>query len=148
MLLQGMAIIESLYFGLGCADSLIRQSCDKYQQKKPQLKILEEVQKIAFQLNERKNVPRILKNMTHMQGCTTCGSLPARPRENGEIMRKLGKNGERMRKWRENEEMERESLSVFSLYLFPLYPFPISKILSFCSKMLNTAFLSRMSQKT
>ena len=72
MLLQGMAIMESLYFGLRCADSLIRQCCDIDLQKKPLLKILEEV----------------LKKMTHMQGCTTCGSLAAWLQENGEIMRK------------------------------------------------------------
>ena len=88
MLLQGMAIMESLYFGLRCADSLIRQCCDIDKQKKPLLKILEEVLKIGLQLNERKTVPRILKNMTHMQGCKTCGSLAAWLQENGEIMRK------------------------------------------------------------
>ena len=35
------------------------------------------------------------------------------------------------RKWRENEEMKRDSLSTyissFSLYFLPLYPFPIIK---------------------
>ena len=51
-------------------------------------------------------------------------------------------NGERGRKWRENEEMEH------SLYFVPLYPFPISKIVIFCHKMLNTELLSGMSQKT
>ena len=49
-----------------------------------------------------------------------------------------------MRKWRENEEMR----DIYSLHFLPLYQFPISKIVSFCRKMLNTALLSRMSQKT
>ena len=61
------------------------------------------------------------------------------------------------REWENEEEMEREwgngerftlYISSFSLYFLPLYPFPISKIVSFCRKMLNTALLSRMSQKT
>ena len=54
-----------------------------------------------------------------------------------------------MRKWRENEEGERFTLyiSTFSLSCLPLYPFPISKFVTFCRKMLNSAFLSRMSQK-
>ena len=38
-------------------------------------------------------------------------------------------------------------ISSFSLYFLPLYPFPVSKIVSFCRKILNTALLSRMSQK-
>ena len=38
-------------------------------------------------------------------------------------------------------------ISSFSLYIPPLYLFPISNIVSFCRKMLNTALLSRMSQK-
>ena len=52
-----------------------------------------------------------------------------------------------MSKWRENGEMERYLFSTFSLYFLPLYPFPISKLVSFCRKMLNTALMSRMSQK-
>ena len=61
------------------------------------------------------------------------------------------------REWENEEEMEREwgngerftlYISSFSLYFLLLYPFPISKIVSFCRKMLNTALLSRMSQKT
>ena len=61
------------------------------------------------------------------------------------------------RKWRENEEMERDwlstfphSLSISSLFLhfLPLFPFPTSKCITFCCKMLNTALLSRMSQKS
>ena len=47
------------------------------------------------------------------QGCTTCGSLAARLRENGERMKKWRGNGERMRKWRK-----------FSPYFLPPYPFP------------------------
>ena len=62
------------------------------------------------------------------------GSLAARKwRENEKIKRK----------WRKNEKMERDSLSTFtrsfSLYFLPLDPFPVSKIVSFCRKMLNTA---------
>ena len=72
-------------------------------------------------------------------------------------MEREGGNGERIRKWRKREEIEREwgkgerftlYISSFSLYFLPLYPFPISKIVTFCRKMLNTALLSRMSQKT
>ena len=41
-----------------------------------------------------------------------------------------------MRKWRGNEEMERDSLSTFprffSLYFLPLYPFPLSNDVLFC----------------
>ena len=62
-------------------------------------------------------------------------------------MRKWKGNGERMSEWRENGEMEREIFSTFSLYFLPLYPFPTSKLVSFCRKMLNTALMSRMSQK-
>ena len=70
----------------------------------------------------------------------------------------LWENGERMRKLKGNwEEMEREwgngegftlYISSFSLYFLPFYPFPITKIVSFCLKILNTEPLSRMSQKT
>ena len=38
-------------------------------------------------------------------------------------------------------------ISSFSLYFLPLYQFHISKNVSFCCKMLNTALLLRMSQK-
>ena len=44
--------------------------------------------------------------------------------ENGEIMIKRRGNGKRMRKWRENKEIERDYISSISLYFFPLYPFP------------------------
>ena len=49
------------------------------------------------------------------------------------------------RKWREIH-----SLYFLIIYFFsiPLHPFPISKIVSFCRKMLKRALLSRMSQKT
>ena len=43
-----------------------------------------------------------------------------------------------MRKWRK----------IHSLHFLPLYPFSLSKIVSVCRKMLNTAILSRMLQKT
>ena len=82
-------------------------------------------------------------NTNYSQGCTNLCSLAAG----------LRGNEERMRKWRGNgEEMEREwgngeTISSFFLYILPLYPFPISKLVTFCRKMLNTAFLSRMSQK-
>ena len=61
------------------------------------------------------------------------------------------------REWKNEKEMEREwgngerftlKISSFSVYFLPLYPFPISKIVTFCRKMLYTALLSRMSQKT
>ena len=70
---------------------------------------------------------------------------------------KMEREGENEEEMRENEEMEREYgngerftpyISSFSLYFLLLYPFPISKIVSFCRKMLNTALLSRMSQQT
>ena len=74
-----------------------------------------------------------------------------------ETERKWRENEEMRRKWRENEEMERDwlstfphSLSISSLFLhfLPLFPFPTSKCITFCCKMLNTALLSRMSQKS
>ena len=45
------------------------------------------------------------------QGCTTCCILASRMRENGE-------NEKMKRKWWENEEMERDSLSTFPHCLF------------------------------
>ena len=73
------------------------------------------------------------------------GSLAVRKwRENEKKKRKRRENKEIERNWGEYEEMERFTLSSFSLYFFPLYPFPISKIVSFCHKMLNTALLSRI----
>ena len=60
----------------------------------------------------------------------------------------LQENGERMKKWRGNGERFTLYISSFSLYFLPLYRFPISKIVSFCRKMLNTALLSPMSQTT
>ena len=74
-----------------------------------------------------------------------------------EMKREWGNEEETERKWRDNEEMEREwgngekfilYISSFFLYFFPLYPFPTSKFVIFCRKMLNTALLSRMSQKS
>ena len=67
----------------------------------------------------------------------------------GEEMERKWGNEERMRKWWENEEMEIYSLFTFRHFLFisPLYSFPISKIVTFCRKLFNTALLSRMSQK-
>ena len=87
------------------------------------------------------------KDISPDQGCTNCGILASG----------LRGNGERMRKWWENEEMEREwgneerltlCISSFSIHFFPLSPFPTSKFVTFYCKMLNTALLSRMSQKT
>ena len=46
--------------------------------------------------------------LSYEQGCTNCGSLAAW----------LRGNGQRMRKWRENEEMEGDSLSTFPHFLF------------------------------
>ena len=79
-------------------------------------------------------------------------------------MEREGGNGERGRKQRENEEMQRVNLSQFphflsisspfplisslSLHFLPLSPFPTSKFVPFFLKMLNTALLSRMSQKS
>ena len=74
-----------------------------------------------------------------------------------EMEREWGNEEEMEIEWGNKEEMEREwgngerftlYISSFSLYFLPLYPFPISKFVTFCPKMLNTAFLSRMSQKT
>ena len=61
----------------------------------------------------------------------------------------MWENGEIIRKWRGNGERITLHLLIYSvsLYFLPLYPFPISKIVSFCRKMLITALLSRMSQK-
>ena len=62
-----------------------------------------------------------------------------------------------MRKWREIDSLHflilslfppSFSISKFSLHLLPLSPFPTSKCVTFCCKMLNTALLSRMSQKS
>ena len=97
----------------------------------------------------------IEQKMTHLtfwgcslqHGCTNCGILASG----------LRGNGERMRKWWENEEMEREwgneerltfCISSFSIHFFPLSPFPTSKFVTFYCKMLNTALLSQMSQKS
>ena len=90
----------------------------------------------------RKLIERICE-----QGCTNCGSLAVYMQENVERMRNCRGNEEGMRKWR---EILRFTLYIasFSLYFLPPYPFPISKIVSFFRKMLNTALLSRMSQKT
>ena len=60
------------------------------------------------------------------------------------------------REWENEEEMEREwgngerftlYIFSFSIYFLPLYPFSISKIVSFCCKMLKTALLLRILQK-
>ena len=74
-----------------------------------------------------------------------------------EMEREWGNEEEMEIEWGNKEEMERKwgngerftlYISSFSPYFLPLYPFPISKFVTFCPKMLNTAFLSRMSQKT
>ena len=76
-----------------------------------------------------------------------CSRAARKWRENEEVRRKL----------RENDKMERDwlstfphSLSISSLFLhfLPLFPFPTSKCITFCCKMLNTALLSPMSQKS
>ena len=46
-----------------------------------------------------------------------------------------------------NVESESLYISSFSLYFLPLYPFTISKLVTFCHQMLNTALSSRISQK-
>ena len=63
-----------------------------------------------------------------VQGCATRWSLGAGLRGNGEKM----------------------TLSISSLFLHVLIlsPFPTSKLVTFCCKMLDTARLSRMSQKS
>ena len=75
------------------------------------------------------------------QGCKTCCILASRMRENGENekMKKM------VREWGNGERFTL-FISPFSFF-FPLYPFPISNIVSFCRKTLNTALLSRISQK-
>ena len=73
------------------------------------------------------------KRLCWNQGCTNCGILASWLLENGERMRK--------------RERFTPYISSFSLYFLPLYPFPISKIVTFCGKMLNTVLLSRVSQK-
>ena len=52
-----------------------------------------------------------------------------------------------MRKWRGNGERFTLYISSFSLYFLPLYPFPISKFVTFCPKMLNTAFCRECHKK-
>ena len=75
-----------------------------------------------------------------------------------EKMEREWENEEEMeREWGNGEEMEREwgngerftlYISSFSLYFLPLYSFPMSKNVSFCRKMLNTALLSLRSKET
>ena len=73
----------------------------------------------------------------YVQGYTTCCILASGMRENVDIMRKWRGNGERMRK-----------LSTFTHFLF-ISSLSINFLYqNFCRKMLNTALLSRMSQKT
>ena len=103
------------------------------------------------------------KNFSHTrnQCVTTRWSLGAGPRGNGERMRKWRENEEMKRKWRENEEMKRKSreneemereIHSQDFLILCLFPPSLSisyiKIVTFCRKMLNTALLSRMSQKT
>ena len=81
--------------------------------------------------------------VTRHQGYATRCILVTGLRGNGERMRKWRGNGERMRKWREIH-----SLYFLNFFFFlPLYPSPISKIVSFCRKMLNTALFSEFHQK-
>ena len=60
----------------------------------------------------------------------------------------MGGNREKMA--RVNLSQFPHSLSISSLFLhfLPLFPFLTSKCITFCCKMLNTALLSRMSQKS
>ena len=58
-------------------------------------------------------------------------------------MRKLRGNRERMRKWREIHSQDFLILCLFP----PSLSISYIKIVTFCRKMLNTALLSRMSQK-
>ena len=55
---------------------------------------------------------------------------------------------EKMEQERGNGERITLYIYTFSLHFFPLSPFPSSKSVSFCYKMLNSALLSRMSQKS
>ena len=52
-----------------------------------------------------------------------------------------------MRKWGENEEVEKDSVSTFPHFLFISF-LSIISYFSFCRKMLNMALLSRITQKT
>ena len=105
--------------------------------------------KSGTQLNsaERNTLPDSIavRLLCAEQGCITFGSLAARLRENGERMKKCGVNGKIMRKRREIHSLH---FLIFSLFPPSLSPFPISKIVSFCRKMLNTTPFSRMLQKT
>ena len=79
-----------------------------------------------------------------------CSRAARKWRENEEMKRKWRENEEMKRKWRENEEMEREihSQDFLILCLFsPSLSISYIKFVTFCRKMLNTALLSRMSQK-
>ena len=97
-------------------------------------------------------------NQYHLMGLHCCiPGLHESLQPCSRAARKWRENEEMRRKWRENEEMERDwlstfphSLSISSLFLhfLPLFPFPTSKCITFCCKMLNTALLSRMSQKS
>ena len=82
----------------------------------------------------------ILSPFSHSQAARLA-QLVAAWQPGCEKMKSEWKNGERMRKWRENEEIEREwenggrfvlYISSFSFYFLPLYSFPISKMVSFC----------------
>ena len=58
------------------------------------------------------------------------------------------RNGERMRKWREHEEIKRDSLSTFPHFLlFSSLSIHLSKIVSFCRKMLQTALCRECHKK-
>ena len=86
----------------------------------------------------------------HHQGCTNCGILASWLQENGERMRKLRGNGEKMRKWWERVRKcgDIHSLHFFIFSLFPpsLSIFYIKNCLIF-RKMLNMTLLSWMLQK-
>ena len=88
-----------------------------------------------------------------LQGCTTCGSLAAGLRENGEKMREWRGSGERMRKWRRNRERIRKWRAIHSLYCLIFSLFPPSLSISYIknclilSQNVKWGTLSQSSQK-
>ena len=135
-----LAILESLRIAcITCIKCITTHHCQEF---------LSNYREISLTVQD------ILSDYNTVHGCTHRLILASWLQENGVRMRKWWGNRERMRNgeeiWREWGYGERFTpyISSFSLYFFSLYPFPISKIVSFCRKMLNTPLLSRMSQKT
>ena len=93
---------------------------------------------ILTKIHESRNI-----KVGFFQGLASCASVPAW----------VWENGERMRKWRGNRERMRKSREIHSLrfLIFSLFPPSLSisyiKKCHICRKILNTALLSRMSQK-